>query len=249
MHAAVAQWQLGFPDQAPATIGQAVALSERLAHPLSRIVTMFFTTMLNHYLRAAPAVEASARAMIEASERHGFPHYLTLAHILHGWAVAEQNPHGEGIVELSEALAPFRASGGLVRLPYYLSLLGEAHARAGAPSQALEAFDEALDVVERTGERRWEAEINRLKAVQLLTHAPNDTESAQRILQHALDVARGQKAKSLELRAATSLARIWHEQGKVTAARDLLTPVYHWFTEGFDTADLKAAKARLDDLS
>ena len=249
MHAALAQWQLGFPDQAPATMRQSVTLSERLAHPNSQVVALYFATMLNHYLRAAPEAEASARTTIEACEQHGFPHYLTVAHVLHGWSLAEQDRCAEGIAEIEEALKAYRASGAAVRLSYYFSLLAEAHIRAGAPERALEALDEALEVIEETGERRWEAEVNRLKAEQLLTLSLDDAAAAQQCLERALEVARVQNAKSLELRAATSLARLWRDQGKNADAEDLLTPVYGWFTEGFDTPDLKDAKALLDELS
>ena len=249
MHAALAQWQLGFPDQAPATMRKAVTLSERLAHPLSQVVALFFTTTLSHYLRAAPAAEKWALAMIEACEKHRFPHYQIVAHMLHGWALAAQDPRSEGITELREALDAFRSSGAAIRLPYYISLLAEAHGQAGASERALEALDEALNVIERTGERRWETEVNRLKAEQLLMHAPDETDTAQRSLERALEVARGQGAKSLELRAATTLARLLGGQGKRAEARDLLMPVYGWFTEGFDTPDLKDAKALLDELS
>jgi predicted ATPase len=249
MHAALAQWQLGFPDQAPVTMRESVTLSERLAHPNSQVVAIYYATMLNHYLRMAPEAEAWARTMIEACQQHGFLHYLSIAHVMHGWSLAGQDRCAEGIAEIDQALKAYRASGAAIRLPYFISLLAEAHIRAGASERALEALNEALDVIEETGERRWEAEINRLKAEQLLTLSPGDTAGAQQCLERALEVAREQSAKSLELRAATSLARLWGENKKRDEARDLLAPIYGWFTEGFDTSDLMNAKALLNELS
>jgi predicted ATPase/class 3 adenylate cyclase len=248
IHAALAQWQLGFPDQAPATVAEAITLSNRLEHPTSQVIAVYYATMLNHYLRLAPQVEASARSMLEIAERHDLPHYLPIGHVLRGWSIAIQDNCADGIAEIEQGLEGLRARGVGVRLSYYLSLLAEAHARAEAPERALDALNEALEAIKQTGERRWQAEINRLMAEQSLALSPGDTANAQRHLERALDVARAQGAKSLELRAATSLARLWAANNKREQAHNLLSTVYDWFTEGFDTADLKDAKVLLDEL-
>ena len=135
------------------------------------------------------------------------------------------------------------------QLPHFLGLLAGVHTQAGSPTQALALLTEALAIVERTQERWFEAELHRLRAEALLAGSPRDVAEAEASLRRALAVAREQGAKFWELRAAITLARLWRDQGKRREARDLLAPVYGWFTEGFDTLDLKEAKALLDELS
>jgi len=164
--------------------------------------------------------------------------------ILRGAVMTAQGAFEEAIVCLREGLTRPRA----LRLrPYGLARLAEALSRRGEHGAALAMVGEALDVQERTGQRRWEAELHRLEGIALL--GLNRFEEGQTALEGALRVARHQQARSYELRAATSLARLWGERGRRAEARDLLAPVYDWFTEGFDTADLKDAKALLDELS
>jgi predicted ATPase len=133
-------------------------------------------------------------------------------------------------------------------LPMVLTALAEAHGRAGQAEEGLALIAEAQEFVAKTGERVWEAAVHRIKGELLLARSPSDPAQAEACFREALDVARQQSAKSLELRAATSLARLWQRQGKRDEARDLLQPVYDWFTEGFDTKDLKDAKALLEGL-
>jgi predicted ATPase len=131
----------------------------------------------------------------------------------------------------------------------YLVWLAEAYGEAGTAEEGLKLLDEAEAVMETGGERWYEAEQHRIKGELLLARSARNRAKAAAAFRHAIEVARGQEAKSLELRAATSLARLWQTQKKTAEARDLLAPVYGWFTEGFDTADLKDAKALLDELS
>ena len=174
--------------------------------------------------------------------------------------------HGEeGITQIRQALAAYRSAGATRDRPYYLALLAEASAQGGQTTEGLEALAEALALLATSGVRWWEAELHRLRGELLLQSGVQSPESsvlthhsalrmphaaeAEACFQQALDIARRQQAKSLELRAAMSLSRLWQQQGKRAEARELLAPIYGWFTEGFDTADLQEAKALLEELS
>ena len=154
----------------------------------------------------------------------------------------------EGIAQMRQGLAAWRATGAQVLRPYGLALLAEASAQVGQIEKGLTLLAEAMTVANDTGERRWDAELHRLKGELLLAHTRESDLEAESCFGQALDIARRQEAKSWELRAAMSLSRLWQRQGKSVAARQLLTPIYGWFTEGFDTADLQEAKALLDEL-
>jgi predicted ATPase len=153
---------------------------------------------------------------------------------------------------MHQGLTAYRATGAEVRRPYYLALLAETYGKVGQPSKGLSVLAEALELVDRTDERWWEVELHRLKGELLLAQAggrgPN-VEEAEACFHQAGIVARQQQAKSLELRAAVSLGRLWRQQGKNAEAYDLLAPIYGWFTEGFDTPDLRQARALLEELS
>ena len=164
-----------------------------------------------------------------------------------GWALAEQGQIEEGITHMRRGLAAWRATGAELVQPYFLTLLAEAYGKGERAEDGLAVLAEALEAVHHTGECWWEAELYRLKG-ELLQAAGSGNE-AEACFHQAFDVARRQQAKSLELRAAISLSRLWQPQGKPDAARHLLAESYGWFTEGFDTADLREAKALLEELS
>jgi predicted ATPase len=153
------------------------------------------------------------------------------------------------LTQLRQGLDAYRATGAAFQRPHFLSMLAEVHRSLGQPEAGLTALREALTLVEKTGERYYEAELHRLQGELLLQQAAPEVSHAETCFQQALDMARGQQAKSLELRAAMSLSRLWQQQGKRQEARTLLAGVYHWFTEGFDTADLQEAKALLHAVS
>jgi predicted ATPase len=167
--------------------------------------------------------------------------------IFRGWALAEQGE--EGTAQIRQGIDAWRAAGDELARPCCLALLAEACAKEGQPEEGLSALAEALATVHKTGERFYEAELYRLKGELLLARSTRQTAEAETCFQQALDVARHQQAKSLELRAAMSLSRLWQRQDKQDAARELLVPIYGWFTEGFDTADLQEAKALLDGFA
>jgi predicted ATPase len=169
--------------------------------------------------------------------------------MLRGWALADQGRVAEGIAQIRQGLPAWQATGTAIWQPYFLALLAEACAQGGHVEEGLALLTEALAIVDRTGEGLYEAEVYRLRGVSLLRQDNPDATLAEACFQQALDVSRRQQAKSWELRTAMSLSRLWQQQGKRQEAHDLLAPVYNWFTEGFDTADLQDAKALLDELS
>jgi len=167
---------------------------------------------------------------------------------MRGWALAQQGQAQEGIEQINQGLRAIRATGAELWRPYWLALLAEAHGTMGQPEAGITVLTEALTLADTTGARWYAPELYRLKGVLLLQQSPDNQAEAETCFHHALDIARSQQAKSLELRAASSMARLW-QQGRRREAHDLLAPVYGWFTEGFDTADLKDAKALLDALA
>jgi predicted ATPase len=163
--------------------------------------------------------------------------------------LVEQGRGEAGIAQMRDGLAAFRATGGEVRLPYYLALLAEICGQTGHAAEGLTLLAEALAQAHKTGESWTEAELHRLKGELLLSLSTDNQAEVEGCLHQALAVARCQQAKSLELRAAVSLSRLWQQQGKRAEARELLASIYGWFTEGFDTADLQEAKALLEALT
>jgi predicted ATPase len=189
-----------------------------------------------------------AEAQRALCTEHGFTVYLSWGTIEWGSALAAQGAWAEGLAQMREGLAAYSVRG---RLPWllFLGLLAEACGRAGQVEEGLRALHEALEAMQTTEERMYEAEVYRLRGELLLQQPAAQQGEAEESLEQALIVARRQQAKSLELRAATSLSRLWQRQGKHTEARQLLAEIYSWFTEGFDTADLQEAKALLQELS
>ncbi len=173
---------------------------------------------------------------------------MAIGAILHGWALAHQGQTQEGIEQITQGSLAYRATGAELTRPYFLALIAEAHGTMGQPEAGLMVLTEALTLVGTTGERWYESECYRLKGALLLQQFSDNQAEAEHCFQQAISIAQSQQAKSLELRAATNLAKLWQQQGKRQEAHDLLTPVYNWFTEGFDTLDLKDAKALLEEL-
>jgi predicted ATPase len=190
-----------------------------------------------------------AEALMTLSEEQGFGLRREQGRVLRGWALAMQGRQAEGLAQISQAFAVYpHMEPGLFR-SYFLGLLVEGYGQTRQLEAGLRAVAEALTLVETTEVRWWEAELYRLQGVLQLQIPSPDVSRAERCFQQALAVARGQQVKALELRAALSLSRVWHRQGKRDEARRLLTGVYSWFTEGFDTPDLQEARALLEELS
>jgi predicted ATPase/DNA-binding winged helix-turn-helix (wHTH) protein len=247
--AAWALWYLGYPDQGQVQNDAAVTLAQQSDHPFSLGYALSAAAIFHAYRREGRAAQAHAEAAIVLAMEQEFPIWTARGSILHGWALAQQGQAREGIEQLRHGLIALRATGAEAMRPYFLALLAEAYGTLNQPEAGLAALAEALTVSGTTGERWEEPEVYRLKGALLLQQSADNHAAAQACFQHALAVARSLQAKSLELRAATSLVRLWQHQGKHAAARELLRPIYGWFTEGFDTTDLQEAKALLDDLA
>jgi predicted ATPase len=248
MQAAPSLWLLGYPDQAVASSQAALALAQQLAHPLSLTLALYWAAVLHHLRREAPQTQAHAEVGMTIATDQEYPQYLAQATLLRGWALAESGQWEEGITQIRQGLPAYRATGATAYRPYYLALLAEASIQVGQTAEGLEALAEALTTVARSGVPWWEAELHRLRGELLLQHAVAQPGEAEACFQQALTVARRQQAKSLELRAAMSLARLWQRQSKRADAHQLLAEVYGWFSEGFDTADLQEARALLTAL-
>jgi class 3 adenylate cyclase/predicted ATPase len=239
-------WLLGYPEEALASANGALILAERLHHPFSLGLSLLHATIF-HQLRREPdsALERlRAAEMLAAEQRLALP---IDPRILRGAVLAAQGAAAEAVASIREGLAERQTTAAMLYRPYNLGLLAEALECQGFHEGALAALADALATTEKTGERWWEPEIHRLKGVALvsrLSFAESEACFAQ-----SIRIAQQQRAKSLELRAATSLALLWGEQGRRSEACDLLAPVYGWFTEGFDTPDLKEAKVLLDELA
>jgi predicted ATPase len=245
---ALTLWFLGYPDQALARSHEAVALAQHIVHPYSLCSALSFATYIHQFRREEGLTQERAEATIVLAQEQGFPYWMAIGSVLHGWALAHQGQVKEGIEQMHQVLRAWRATGAEINRSYFLTLLAEAYGIMGQPETGLTALAEALTRADTTGERWYEAECYRLKGELLLQQSSDNEAEAEIYFQQAIAIARAQQAKSLELRAATSLARLWQQQGKRQEAHDLLAPVYHWFTEGFDTADLKDAKALLEAL-
>ena len=246
--AALTLWSLGYPEQALRCSRAALTLAQELAHPFSLAYAMCFAGKLCQLCRDVQAAHERATAAMALCTEQGFALYLARGTILQGWAMAEQGQGAAGLAQMRHGLVAYQATGAEVFRPYYLAFLAEASGKLGQAGEGLSRSGAALAAVHKTGERFYEAELHRIHGELLLVRSAESHGKAEASLQQALRVARHQQAKSLELRAAMSLARLWQQQGKRAAAYELLAPTYGWFTEGFDTVDLQEAKALLDEL-
>jgi predicted ATPase len=242
-------WTLGYPDQALKWANEAVEFAQALAHPHSLVGAESFLAVVRQVRREPHLVQKVAERLIALSAEHGFTLWLAYATFLRGSASAEQGRNEDGIQQMQEGLAASRATGAELLRPYHLCLLAEACIEIGRLDDGLRALMEALAAADQHENRESGAEIHRLKGALLLKQNTANAREAERCFRIAIEVSRCQSAKSLELRATMSLARLLVTQGKRDEARAMLTEIFGWFTEGFDTADLKDAKALLDELS
>ena len=262
---ALGLWLLGYPDQALKKSREALALAQALAHPFSLAQVLVWSSWFHQLRRDARAAQQEAEAAIRLSTDQGFSIWVAMAMIFCGWALVGQGQCAQGLAQLQHGLADYRATGAESNLPDFFALLAEAHWRAGQTENGLTAVADALTQVGKSENRSHEAELYRLKGTLTLqtevrdgqpqlteilrSRSSNRAEAeAEECFHRAMEIARRQSAKSLELRAVTSLARLWQQLGKKEEARNRLAEIYNWFTEGFDTADLKDAKALLDEL-
>jgi predicted ATPase len=241
-------WLLGYPEQGLKRSQEAITLVQELSHPYSLAMAHGLVDCFHAFRRDAQSAQKHAEACIRLSTEHRFPYCLAMGHIWHGWALAEQGQVEEGIAEMRQGIADYYATGAELAQPQHLSLLVEACGKAGQIEEGLALLAEALAATHRNGERWCEAKLHQLKGELLRMHGKDEAE-VEACFRQAIEVACQQQAKSWELRAVMSLCRLWQEQGKREEARQRLAEVYDWFTEGFDTPDLKEAKALLEELS
>jgi predicted ATPase len=252
--AALQWWHLGYPDQAVQRNQEALALAYELSHPFSVVYALRFSAWTHQYRREAHLVHEQVEAGIVLATEHGFVREGAWATIVRGWALATQGQE-EGLTQMRQGLAAYRATGSENGLTVFLALLAEEYGRAGQPEEGLTVLGEAFAQVDKTEERWYEAELYRLKGkLSLLQErrehgARGREQEAETCFSKAIDIAQKQQAKSLELRAVMSLSRLWQQQGKQYEAHRMLSEAYNWFTEGFDTKDLQEAKTLLEELS
>ena len=219
-----------------------------MSHHHSLALTLVWAAWLHQFRREPQAARGHADAAIALCAEQGFPLWMSMAAILRGWALVQEGRGEEGSAQMRQSLADLRATGAGLWQPTFLALIAEADGRIGQAERGLEVLGEAMAIVERNDERFYEAELHRLKGELLLVSTPTDLSGAERCFRVALEIAERQKAKSLGLRAAMSLARLWVGERRPSEAYDLLAPIYGWFIEGFDTPDLKEAKTLLEEL-
>jgi TOMM system kinase/cyclase fusion protein len=245
-YAAWTLWMLGYPDQAQQRSNEAVTLAQELMHPFSLVFALLFATRLLIFRREWQRAEERAEAVIALTSEHGFAHYLTIGTFLQGLTLVEQGRE-EGMTLIRQGVAA-RQPIGIPMKPNQLVFFSEALTVTGQNEEGFKSVTEGIALANKMGEYVYEAELHRLKGELLLQLSSDNQTAAESCFHHAISIAQRQQAKSWQLRAATSLSRLWQRQGKRQDAYDLLAPVYGWFTEGFDTADLKDAKALLDEL-
>jgi predicted ATPase/DNA-binding winged helix-turn-helix (wHTH) protein len=267
-HAAWTLWFLGEPHQALARSQEALALARELSEPHGLAHTLFFAAVLHQLRREHRLAQEYAEAAIAVASEHGLALYQATSTVTLGWALIEQGQPEEAIELIRQGLAAYQATGTELLRPHFMALLAEALDKARHGEEALRVLEDALQVGDRHGERYYQAELYRLKGELLLkqptvraasqaamsgksvveSSEPSAITKAEICFNESIKIAQQQKAKSLELRAAMSMARLYQNQGKREDARALVTRIYDRFTEGFDTTDLRAAKALLADL-
>jgi class 3 adenylate cyclase/predicted ATPase len=228
---------------------EVVRQSQEHANPYTQAWVLSYAGLVHHCCRQVAAVHDGAARVISLCQERKYGQFEAFGTTLRGWALVHQGQAEEGLLQIQQGVAAIRALGtGIVPSPF-LALYAEAYETIKQSEAGLRVLDEALTQVHQTEERYYEAEIHRLQGDLLLQQNAGNQAEAETCFHHAIRIAQSQQAKCWELRAATSLARLWQQQGKRQEAHDLLAPVYNWFTEGFDTADIKDAKALLDELA
>ena len=242
-------WSLGFPDKALAWSSEELALASKTTHPFSLAFSLWIAARLHQARREVEAVEERVKTLMEVSTEQGFLAWLGHGTILRGWALCMRGQGEEGIAQMQQGLAAELTAGANLHRTHYLALLAEAYGALGKHEDGLTTINDAIAIAAKTGEGYSEPELHRVKGVLLLQQSARDEREAEARFRQAIDLARGRSAKSLELRAATSLGRLWQSQGKTADAQRMLGETYAWFTDGFGTTDLQEAKALLEALA
>ena len=241
-------WQLGYPAASRKDAERAVKNAREIGHATTLMYALWFAGQNYTYCRNYAAANAQFDELIALADERGAPYWKALGTAVRGGVFALTGKASDAVRAITSGITSLRSTGASLYEPLHLSYLAVAYAELGQLDDAWRCIADAIDKVERSKEKWYEAEVHRIAGEVALKSPAPDPEKAEAYLERALTVARHQQAKSWELRAAMSMARLWRDQGKRQQARDLLAPVYAWFTEGFDTLDLKEAKAVLDEL-
>jgi tetratricopeptide (TPR) repeat protein len=256
-------WTLGYPDQARQRIHEALLLARELAHPLTSVITACMAALVHIICGEVHSAQEQAEEAMALSVEQGFIHWGAQAIALRGWALAQQGRGEESVAQIRQGLAAYQETGAQLARPLLLGLLAETYRKTGHPEEGLVVATEALALAQQTGQRSQEVWLSRMRGDLLLQgkaqnakskaeHPPSPLRQAQaeaeKCFLHALEIARRQNAKSLELRTALSLSRLWLQQGKKEKAQHLLTEIYGWFSEGFDIPELQEARTLLEEL-
>jgi predicted ATPase len=242
-------WLLGYPAASRNDAERALKNARDIGQAATLMSALFAAGWGHTSCGNYAAANARADELIALADESGAPPWKALGIAMRGALFALTGKASDAVRAITSGITSLRSSGATLYESEYLSYLAMVYTELGQPDDARRCIDDAIDKVERSKERWCEAEVNRIAGEVALKSPAPDTEKAEKYFEHALSVARAQQAKSWELRAAMSLARLWRDQGKRDEARDLLAPVYGWFTEGFDTLDLKEARALLDELA
>jgi len=248
-YAAWCHSHLGHLARALAVSAEAVALAKRVEHPVSLADALLLAEGVHFERGDLDRGRERAGELAGLAEQLGFPLYLAFGGFYRGFARVESGEGEAGIAAMQQALGELAGIGSGIGAPQFLAMLAESLRKVGRHDDAMSALMLGIARAEQQGQHFYDAELHRLRAEILLDMDDDAVEEAEALFHQSLDIAQRQEAKTFELRAATSLARLWQRQGKRAAARDLLAPVYAWFTEGFDTGDLRAAKALLAALA
>jgi len=244
-----ALWFLGYPDQALRRAQEALSLGRELAHPFSLAFGLQFMAQLHHYRREYALACDLAGEVIAVSSEQGFPLWSGMGTIVRGWALAKQGRGMDGLAQVRQGIAQWQVTGFELEWPHFLAMLADVHGTVDQPGEGLKLLADARAAADKTGEGFWDAEMHRLHGELSLQIATTEPGRAEKSFLTAIEIARRQQARSLELRAGMSLSQLWKRQGKKGEARQLLAAIYAWFTEGHDTPDLREARALLDELS
>ena len=248
-HRSMALWLLGYPDAALADAKQALQEARDIGQAPTLMFALFFTSLTQIFCGNYATATKEHDEIIALADEKGSLYWKALCTPMQGYLFALTGKASHAVQRITSGIAALRSAGTAFWMPLHSSYLGRAYAELGQFDDAWRSIGEAIDTIENTKETWFEAEANRIAGEIALQSPKPDATKAQEYFERALAVARKQQAKSWELRASMSLARLWRDQGKVQQARELLAPVYGWFTEGFDTLDLKEAKALLDELA
>jgi predicted ATPase len=246
---------LGYPDEARRWVEEGLRLARAEGSPQSLSAALSSFSWLHLELRNIDELVQTTAELIAHCKKYGFVSVGLVHSLVRGWAIAEQGNFTEGLTLMREGLANLRAVSSEIYLTQLLALLADQLAKAGQMQEAVDALNEAMQVAEKNGEHFWDAELYRLRGEllahgELVAHSSTDEgHTPEDYFRKALDIARQQDAKSLELRAAMSLARLLNVRARREEARHILAEVYNWFTEGLDTADLKQGEALLRELT